>query len=277
MIQGFLRGKIPEVERMEDALTSAVFGRLRYLAPQSVLIPSLGQAVDCVSNQYLSDYLKALSIYLNDYNEADIVFWPRMAELGEPDLMIILSSSNHDVQELLLVVEVKYKSPKSGTGENDQLRRYFEAVTHHLKRFDNDRISNFAGRVGPIVYLTEFSAAEEIQASQKEIDLKLGYSAYPIFNLRWSSIYKSLLEVGETDQSGKLVIEDLISLLSYLNLQHFTGISSPAIEIMDVVTSVTPAFFFDIQATKKTAEYFTNLPTVNVELKEFCFLKGVNN
>jgi hypothetical protein len=65
------------------------------------------------------------------------------------------------VIKLLIVVEVKYKSPKSGTGEHDQLRRYYEAVYHHLKRLDNVQVSSFDGPVRLLVYLTEYDAGDE--------------------------------------------------------------------------------------------------------------------
>lgn len=273
MIQGFLRGKIPELEGKEDALTSAVFGRLRYLNPGSVLIPFLSQAIDCEKGYNLYDFLKASSINLNEYTEANLVFWPKAAELGEPDLIILFSSKRSDVTDLLIIVEVKYKSPKSGAGENDQLRRYFEAVTHHLKRFNNAEISRFKGHIGPLVYLTEYDASDEIRASRKELCKRFGDCSYPLFNLRWSSLHKTLQEARDRNDNGEKVIEDLLTLLSCLHLQNFNGISSPSGRIIDVVSWRNPVFFCDSQTIKEVPNYFTSLPVVTLGKNEYCFFK----
>ena len=66
-------------------------------------------------------------------------------------------------------MEVKYKSGKRGTGEDDQLARYNQAVSGNLKNFTCAEVSSFSGFIGPIVYVTEYEASLDIENSRREL------------------------------------------------------------------------------------------------------------
>ena len=139
MIEAEIKGKLPEVENKEDVLTSSTFGMLKYISDNSVLINILKYA-QTINEKSFHD---CIDVNLLDY-QAEYVFWPTLPEYGEPDLLIVFRGENG--RELQLCIEVKYYSSKSGEGENDQLRRYFEALD--LNATAND--TTFLG----IVYLT---------------------------------------------------------------------------------------------------------------------------
>lgn len=85
-----LHGKLsPKTERMEDLLTSNVFSFLKY------------------SNRkvFLKEYLELLGFTVSREaaNNAKFIFWPRLVEGTEPDLVIIVS-------KYYILVEAKYFS-----------------------------------------------------------------------------------------------------------------------------------------------------------------------
>lgn len=78
MIKAAMHGKLPELECMEDALTSIIFGRLRYLSPGDALVPFLEKAI-CYSQPRitLKQYLAGLDINLALYRDVSYFFWPQ--------------------------------------------------------------------------------------------------------------------------------------------------------------------------------------------------------
>jgi len=121
-----IRGKISETgtnlsERMEDLLTSDIFGCMRYLPPKKALIPFLQTACSFHGN----------TLSLPDTTiRVRYSFWPWLKLSGctpcEPDLVIGLEAKEGCIH--LLFVEAKYYSGLSseedeGPVPNDQLAR----------------------------------------------------------------------------------------------------------------------------------------------------------
>jgi len=67
----------------------------------------------------------------------EYIFWARHPKHGEPDLILIFRDHVHGLDDLLLVVEAKLKSGKSGTDEKDQLARYFKAINFDIENLLN--------------------------------------------------------------------------------------------------------------------------------------------
>jgi len=121
-----IHGKISDTgtnlsERMEDLLTSDIFGCMRYLPPDKVLLPFLHTAH---------------SLHGNDFTIPDGIikihysFWPRLELPGctscEPDLVLGLETDGRAVH--VVSVEAKYYSGLSSEEDerpepNDQLAR----------------------------------------------------------------------------------------------------------------------------------------------------------
>ena len=120
---------------------------LKHLSDNTALINILKYAKTS-NGKY---FQKCIDVDLKDY-DTEFVFWPNLPEYGEPDLLVVFRGQ--DCRELILCIEVKYYSSKSGEGENDQLRRYFEALD--MQASAND--TTFLG----IVYLTMYPSIEEV-------------------------------------------------------------------------------------------------------------------
>ena len=121
-----IHGKISETgtnlsERMEDLLTSDIFGCMRYLPPQKVLLPFLRRAHSFHGNT-LTVLDKIIKVHYS--------FWPWLKLSGripcEPDVVLGLETEGSQVH--LVLVEIKYYSGLSSEEDeraepNDQLAR----------------------------------------------------------------------------------------------------------------------------------------------------------
>lgn len=276
MIKAALHGKLPELECMEDALTSTVFGRLRYLPPEDVLVPFLEKAV-CYSQDRitLKQYLYMHGINLAMYKNVSYYFWTHNQIYGEPDLVLIFNGLSSCIKDLLLLVEAKYKYSKSGTGENDQLMRYYLAINQQINYFRQEAIADFSGIIGPIIYLTELEAATEIGESEEAIKNRVEKELkHPIFHLHWQKLYSVLEGTQINEQYKTVIVQDLLSYLDLTNLREFTGITPPSPNILGIVHSNLPLFFAGPITVTETTGYFQGLPNLNISLEKYCFYRG---
>lgn len=276
MIQAILHGKLPELENVEDLLTSTVFGTLRYLPPGDALIPFLEKAVLYDQNRTrLCQYLPVKGINLRNYQTVSYVFWPRVPVHGEPDLILLFSNNKEEEPDLLIVVEAKFKSSKSGTGEHDQLKMYYKAIHKHLCEFYQQEIAAFTGIIGPIIYLTTMEANEEVEDTKRELKKEEIQMIHPIFHLRWQLLYKVLEQAPMATQPVySLIVLDLLSYLKYLNLQEFAGITFPTDEILEIIHRQQPIFYSDKTTKPANLSYFKNLPDVIIQLDKNVFYRG---
>jgi len=121
-----IRGKISETgtnlsERMEDLLTSDIFGCMRYLPAKKALIPFL-QTARSLHDNILTIPGEVIRVHYS--------FWPWLKLVGripcEPDVVIGLETKENHVH--LVLVEAKYYSGLSSEEDeraepNDQLAR----------------------------------------------------------------------------------------------------------------------------------------------------------
>ena len=120
MLHALLHGKLgesnPEPQRLEDALTSTVFGAIFWAEDRKLLEKWLGIPPSSSQRIPIIEYW----------------FWPRLAE-AEPDVVFRLGN-------LLVVVEAKYRSdrhdkapkPEEDEGVGDQLVRQYSSIARRI-------------------------------------------------------------------------------------------------------------------------------------------------
>ncbi|MCD4708426.1 MAG: hypothetical protein K8S62_11905 [Candidatus Sabulitectum sp.] len=96
-------------DRLEDLLTSDVFGTCKYLRDELLLFPFLSTAISVPTKKAFD--LLPLDISISEYS-----FWPRLSR-SEPDLLLHLQSESDN--DLLVMIEAKYLSGKSGKAYSD--------------------------------------------------------------------------------------------------------------------------------------------------------------
>lgn len=235
MFEAELHGKRISYDS-EDLLTSRVFGLIRHIPPQVLLLPVLSKAKSFRSHNNFP------VMELMECKNPKYIFWPRsnMPNVGEPDLCIVFHGASRNY---ILAIEVKFLSSKSGTGEdNDQLNRYYKGLISDDSRkyFQNEEISGFKGEFLGIVYLTVDSSTKELEESYQIIQ-KQTKDPVLIYGITWRDFFDTINTAIQTisDEWYRPFIKDLINLLDHLRLRHFAGFSS-------VLDMILPCFSYPL-------------------------------
>ncbi|MCW3490219.1 hypothetical protein [Dethiobacter alkaliphilus] len=272
MIQAVLGGKSMGFEYTEDILTSTVFGAVKYLKPSSLLIPFIESAFlyDEARTPFWQ-VLKNDGIDLRCYQKVEYVFWPFHQTFGEPDLMIVFQHHVHGEEDLLLIIEAKFKSPKSGTGEKDQLVRYFNAIhDKNIEGFSEQSVADFKGQKGYILYLTESTASSEISDSEQIILRDVGEDN-KIFHLRWHQLYSTIERLySYFSDFERVIADDLLKYMEKVGLRDFSGISCPDESLYYMFSRQYPVFYNDSKSGLKST-YFDQLPSTDFPCHENIF------
>lgn len=210
-------------DRLEDLLTSDVFGCLRYLPFEKGFQKILTQA------QLYTAQEKLLSIKNSDEN-VSVEFWPRLENNSEPDVLI----RNGDQ---LIMIEAKYLSGKTVHHEpkqdsedsmeavsSDQLARLFRGLM-------SDK-GNYPRR--SLIYLTahRILPQKDIEDGYKELvelsdDARHEYIDN-VYWLSWFEVYKTISGLLKSDSQLQdkyrgIVLCDIQRLLHRKGLRQFDG------------------------------------------------------
>lgn len=118
-----------EAEGNEDYLTSAVFGHLRYIPPGIFWEEffRLAKALPIGGEEKpLSEYLADRGSRISEFSTLEIHFWPSHPKFGQPDMLLCFGKEGS--HPIVILVEVKLWSEKSGIGKDDQLARYLRIL-----------------------------------------------------------------------------------------------------------------------------------------------------
>jgi len=212
MLHALLHGKLdparPEPHRIEDALTSTVFGALIWAGEWETLSRWLGVPYAAVSSQ--ADY--------------ECWFWPRLGSV-EPDVVIRVA---HE----LIVVEAKYRSGRHDLREpideedvrpSDQLARQFLGMSEPIgnrARYD-EKLENAIANCRLVqVYVVD---AQRLVRARRECDesrARLPAGAF-LEIATWQSLYRIL---GAPDFGSHRWATDLKAYLALSGLDSFQGV-----------------------------------------------------
>jgi len=177
-------------DRIEDLLTADVFGAYRYLPPQLGIVPFLRSACGQKKTR-LSDYFRTAGLPLEDIAYARIIFWPRLGDGREPDLLVLLGPSANDLR-IALLVEAKLNAKQHSIEGVDGVWR--SQLGHYLKLHRKaDYHTSVAiyelPPIRPILYVTRHNSipTEELGAASVEADS----GPEPLFWTNWQSAWSS--------------------------------------------------------------------------------------
>ena len=223
MLHAVLHGKLdeslPEPDRLEDALTSTVFGALVWTGSWDLLARWL--QVDVSGN----DDGTTAGIW-------DCWFWPRMA-FAEPDVLLRLNGA-------LVVVEAKYRSDRHDvavdvTGDPDRgdqlVRQHRSIMTPSEERIQYaESIEQAIRRCQLIqVFLVDASRQRRARREWEESRGRLPHEATLRF-VTWQDLFCLLREPSRSLRWAA----DLRGYLAHLNLDTFEGVSHPRISADDM-------------------------------------------
>src|SRR5258708_17410599 len=232
MLIAEIHGKrFPEAEGQEDWLTSAVFGHLRHIAPGAFWADLFDRAHTVGARVSLHSRIGATGIRLIEYAKLEIHFWKSFSIYGEPDLVLCFSGGQQP--PLLIVVEVKLDSGKSGAGENDQLKRYLELLDDPIALRDFPATER---HLRHLVYLTRTFSKLEIEESVRLSQVAgIEDPASRIFGLQWQDV----LESAAGDPGHNILLDEVAQFLKIRDFEAFRGFRNPPV----VMESISGAFY----------------------------------
>lgn len=263
-----LRGKISVTgsnlsERMEDLLTSDVFGAFRYLPIHLGLLDFLTISY----NRDTTPFTPAIQPIRANWS-----FWPYLKYRGatpcEPDVVIGLEDDDENLH--VVMVEAKYMSRKSsqedeGERPNDQLARELHNL-QLLRPQDLGWPDTKTITARTLLYITQDATIplSEINQSLREYQHKRQDKA-EIFWTSWRYLPRILesLTNKTDDENQKAILSDLLDLLLKKHLTMFYGM-----EPVKFTVPLETFIFYQRLALKYS------WPKTQFALSDFCFYKA---
>jgi hypothetical protein len=202
------------VQRDEDYLTSTVFGELRRVTTPTFWRQFFNRAIS-TSGETLWLELARNSFELGPCCDFTIKFWPSYQDFGEPDLLLKFIDATGRV--LLLIIEVKLYAAKSGTGSDDQLRRYFDLLQDGRQKLLAGTDEYLSG----LIYLTHRFSLDELSASVALTHDDRGKRW--MFTLQWQDLLEVANECGDEDP----FLREVAVFLRRRGYEAFRGFTSP--------------------------------------------------
>lgn len=232
-IHGKLRVKSPGgvSERLEDLLTSDVFGTMKYVGYQTGFIDWLRSVTSPIDNTMAKDLLPVDS----EIHQVHFDFWPTLQNRRKPDLVIGFETKRNEI--VMVMIEAKYRSGPSDF-EVDEKRQTIDQSGNQIA----DQVNNFPVRFQkckelPIVkrvhlYITaHFTCPTNIY---NEAITHIEAHDVVLFWLNWQSLIDYLQPHSITDRGKEEMIRDLVCLMRKKRLVLFRGfIQSPPSIIED--------------------------------------------
>lgn len=214
-------------ERSEDLLTSTVLGTLRYL-PVAEGIGSLfarSREVTLSSNR-VPVVMRGVP-WLDERTIAryEVEFWPRLGAHGEVDAIIRLFDRDDKLTHILLI-EAKYRSPKSRRGpDDDEAEAAGDVATDPDQLVDywlgGQKLRGASSATVALVYLTA-------HGSPPMRELGESLRRCPTMRLAWLS-WRDAYAIARAAQyaSSALPARDLAAYLAHKGLSYFDGFHTP--------------------------------------------------
>lgn len=216
MIHATIRGKLACID-IEDALTGAVFERLRYLPP-TILAAWLRRAVP-----WMRPTLREQPPKL-ETSPRNIELWPSWPDTlrgfgtVEPD--VVLTSADE-----LLVVEAKLWSGKSAVlgpleeSPPDQLARQWKAATDFCADKHRGTL-----RLAGLIYLTPNLVPPATDLDQSLAKIRVFEADPRLYWLSWAALEDALRLMAATNVlPAALICEDLLAYMDAADVLRFHG------------------------------------------------------
>jgi len=243
-LRGLLSQAHPESihDRIENILTSNVFGIFSYLDPNEALLPFLRTASDAG--------LKPMEVPERCVRVL-WRFWPRLQRGKIPDVLLVIESPEVDY---VIAIEAKYHARKHGVDDDldagpedpaysaqvqDQLAKYLVAIKELVKNKDETRRLGIDLRHRhvecAVLYVTQDSMMpiEELEGTLKSLryhyrglSKKSTQPDYPVFWSNWGRAKQVVDDLTGSNAAGNDLLKDLAAVLERKGFSYFCGLRS---------------------------------------------------
>jgi len=227
-------------ERMEDLLTSDVFGTMKYAGWKYGFIDWLLQS----EKAYINSEFPSIHKYLikSEIKSIEYTFWPKLPNNREPDLAMCIE--NKDDTILIILIEAKYFSGTSDWEDDilaENLGLSGNQVADQLAGFHSMSNRELSKWFPNIMKKGELQSDENINKLHLFITMQFCLPTYvyheasnhmpysftiPTYWLSWNSLAKCLKSVIDIDgikDANYLLLLDLYNLLRRKKLTPFDG------------------------------------------------------
>ena len=210
-------------DRLEDLLTSDVFGPLRYLPFADGFQHILREARTIHGKRLIvgePKYTSLVCFWRKSHFRPKVRFW-RKLQKSEPD--VVIECGDH-----LLLVEAKYLSGKSG--ESQLAREFSDLMTYPGTFSERSLVYLTAHRTMPESDITNSYNADRDQAVCKRPDYAEKYEKSTYW-LSWFEV-RRVIENLSKKQSGekRLILKDIVRLLRKKGFRGFEGFCKQQME-----------------------------------------------
>ncbi|HTR34889.1 MAG TPA: hypothetical protein VMH80_03235 [Bryobacteraceae bacterium] len=214
-----------EIAGNEDYLTSAVFGYLRFVYTPSFWEAFFSRARGLPTEgkeQSLQEYLDCRNIRFSELTKVEAAFWPAHPRLGTPDVALCFSG-RPDRSPFVLIIEAKLWSGKSGSGQDDQLRRYL-SVLKSLNTLPLPAApAALSNATTALLYLTPHESLTELEETSAlcndEPELRT-----MLFRAQWQDILAAAGDARtSSDRITATILSDVAAFLKTRGLEYFRG------------------------------------------------------
>lgn len=201
-------------DRLEDQLTGNFFGTLRYLPFQLGLKPVLSHVFFQRETEGNKLQESITDTYAHDYM---VNFWVG-SSLGEIDVIV-------ETEKAIIGIEVKYLSGLSSDDDVDLTFDSTEDSVHQLRRYANYLNSLPLNKEKYLILVAPSSMGSVIYANA--INRSLIQPPISFGWLSWQKIWNSLqlIDRNQLDSYQKMMMEDLLQLLTKKGFSSFQGFS----------------------------------------------------
>jgi hypothetical protein len=224
-----------EIAGNEDYLTSAVFGYLRFVSTSSFweAFFSRARGLPIEGREHsLQEYLDYQNICLSEFTKIEAAFWPAHPCLGTPDVALCFSG-RPDCSPFVLIIEAKLWSGKSGSGPDDQLRRYLSMLKSLSKLSLPVAPAALSNATTALLYLTPHESLTELEETSAlcndEPELRTR-----LFRAQWQDILAAAGEARtSTDPITSTILADVAAFLNTRGLEYFRGFNQQSLGRFD--------------------------------------------
>lgn len=210
-------------DRMEDLLTSDVFGTMKYAGWQYGFMEWLRSALDPRFESRTADGVLPRDA---EIDHVDCLFWDELPNSLIPDVQLIIRKTDGNV--VLVIVEAKYLSGPSNrkVSEDESVpalltgNQLADQINGFPKGLDGEDV-HVTGRIH--IYLTAHYSCplETYREAEKHLNKNHGVKCYW---LNWYSLKKHLESAGVSDDdTRRFLLSDLMNLLFKKDLIPFEG------------------------------------------------------
>jgi len=169
------------------------------------------------SEKSLRQFLRDCGASVSECTALRIDFWPNHPEWGQPDMVLCFTGDLG--RSIVVVVEVKLNSEKSGTEDEDQLLRYL-SILDDLSAL---KLSLPRNPLTALVYLTPRESVREIQSS-----LASSHATQTdrrrLFRVQWQDLLAVARRVAPgADGLSATILHDVSLFLAKRGLEYFSG------------------------------------------------------